>query len=171
MKEEQKGLDGLIQEVMEQMEDRRYGKKIVTRYRSSFQLLMSVSQETGNDRLSEKLIKAFLDRPISCNETWAQKELAHRKRCIRLLLSLAQTGSVDGRRQDTGSSSEKLMNKGLRLERESFVGYFSGPRAQGPKRCICISFNRHHESGGMYTPAPFCQERRASRCTISRCWS
>mgnify|MGYP001111857623 FL=1 len=67
MKENQKGLDGLIREVMDQMEDRRYGKKIVTRYRSSFQLLMSVSHETGDDGLSEKLIKAFLDRCRTAN--------------------------------------------------------------------------------------------------------
>ena len=51
MKENQKGLDGLIWEVIDQMEDRRYGKKIVTRYHSSFQLLMSVSHDIGDDRL------------------------------------------------------------------------------------------------------------------------
>lgn len=88
MKENQKELDELIQEVMDQMRERRYGKKIVTRYQSSFQLLMTVSHDIGDDRLSEKLIKAFLDRPVSCSEKWAQKELTHRKRCIRLLCHL-----------------------------------------------------------------------------------
>lgn len=39
MKENQKQLDEFIQEVMDQMDERKYGKKIVTRYRSSFQLL------------------------------------------------------------------------------------------------------------------------------------
>lgn len=141
MKEDQKELDRLIQEVMDQMEDRRYGKKIVTRYRSSFQLLMSVSHEIGDDKLSEKLIRTFLDRPVRCDEKWTQKELTHRKRCVKLLLSLAQTGSVDWRRQDSGSSSEKLMNKGLRLELESFVGYleqkgFSPNTMSGYKRIV-----------------------------------
>nr|WP_303041394.1 tyrosine-type recombinase/integrase [Enterocloster clostridioformis] len=141
MKENQKELDELIQEVMDQMRERRYGKKIVTRYRSSFQLLMTVSHDIGDDRLSEKLIKAFLDRPVSRGEKWAQKELTHRKRCIRLLLSLARTGTVDWRRQDTDSTSGKLMNKGFRLELESFVGYleqkeFSPNTISGYKRIV-----------------------------------
>lgn len=104
MKENQKQLDEFIQEVMDQMDERKYGKKIVTRYRSSFQLLISVAHDIGDDGLSEKLIKAFLDRPVTCSETWTQKELTHRKRCIRLLLSLAQTGTIDWRRQDTGAT-------------------------------------------------------------------
>lgn len=49
MKENQKELDELIQEVMEQMRERRYGKKIVTRYRSSFQLLMTLSHDIGDE--------------------------------------------------------------------------------------------------------------------------
>lgn len=114
-------LDGLIQEVMYQMDERRYGKKIITRYRSSFQLLISVSHDIGEDRLSEKLMKAFLDRPVSCGEKWATKELAHRKRCLRLLLSLTQTGTVDWRRQDTGGISEKITNKTFRSELECFA--------------------------------------------------
>lgn len=141
MKENQKELDGLIQEVMDQMEDRRYGNKIVTRYRSSFQLRMSVSHDVGDDWLSEKLIKAFLDRPVSRGEKWTQKELTHRKRRIRLLLSLARTGTVDWRRQDTDSTSGKLMNKVLRSELESFVGYleqkgFSPNTMSGYKRIV-----------------------------------
>lgn len=121
MKEDQMELDGLIQKVMDQMDERRYGKKIITRYRSSFQLLISVSHDIGEDRLSERLMKAFLDRPVSCGEKWATKELAHRKRCLRLLLSLTRTGTVDWRRQDTGGISEKITNKTFRLELECFA--------------------------------------------------
>lgn len=66
-------LDGLIQKVMDQMDKRRYGKKIITRYRSSFRLLISVSHDIGEDRLSERLMKAFLDRPISCGEKMGHK--------------------------------------------------------------------------------------------------
>ena len=114
-------LNGLIQKVMEQMDERRYGKKIITRYRSSFRLLISVSHDTGEDRLSERLMKAFLDRPVSCGEKWAAKELTHRKRCIRLLLSLTRTGTVDWRRQDTGGVSEKITNKTFRSELDCFT--------------------------------------------------
>ena len=114
-------LDVLIQKVMDQMDERRYGKKIITRYRSSFQLLISISHDIGEDRLSERLMKAFLDRPVSCGEKWATKELAHRKRCLRLLLSLTRTGSVDWRRQDTGGISEKITNKTFRSELECFA--------------------------------------------------
>lgn len=86
-------------------------------------------------------MKAFLDRPVSYSEKWAQKELTHRKRCIRLLLSPARTGAVDWRRQDTDSTSGKLMNKGFRLELESFVGYlaqkeFSPNTISGYKRIV-----------------------------------
>ena len=56
MREDQMELDGLIQKVMDQMDERRYGKKIITRYRSSFRLLISVSHDTGEDRLSERLM-------------------------------------------------------------------------------------------------------------------
>ncbi len=48
MKENQKELDELIQEVMDQMREGRYEKKIVTRYRSSFQLLMTVTHDIGD---------------------------------------------------------------------------------------------------------------------------
>ena len=115
-------LNGLIQKVMDQMDERRYGKKIITRYRSSFRLLISVSHDMGEDRLSEKLMKAFLDRPVSCGEKWATKELTHRKRCLRLLLSLMRTGTIDWRRQDTGGISEKITNKTFRSELECFTG-------------------------------------------------
>ena len=114
-------LNGLIQKVMDQMDERRYGKKVITRYRSSFQLLISVSHDIGEDILSERLMKAFLDRPVSCGEKWATKELAHRKRCLRLLLSLTRNGSVDWRRQDTGGISEKITDKTFRSELECFA--------------------------------------------------
>ncbi len=111
-------LDGLVQKVMDQMDERRYGKKIITRYRSSFRLLISVSHDMREDRLSERLMKAFLDKPVSCGEKWAKKELAHRKRCLRLLLSLMRTGTVDWRRQDTSGISEMITNKTFRSELE-----------------------------------------------------
>ena len=56
MKKDQMELDRLIQKVMDQMDERRYGKKIITRYRSSFRLLISVSHDIGEDRLSERLM-------------------------------------------------------------------------------------------------------------------
>ncbi|XBX08802.1 hypothetical protein QMP26_12420 [Enterocloster clostridioformis] len=108
MKENQKELDELIQEVMDQMRERRYGKKIVTRYRSSFQLLMTVSHDIGDDRLSEKLIKAFLDRPVSRGEKWAQKELTHRKRCIRLLCHLHGQEPLTGEGRILAAHPENL---------------------------------------------------------------
>lgn len=55
MRENQKGLVVLIQEVMNQMYKRNYGKKVFSRYRSSFRLLKSVSHDIGDDKLSEKL--------------------------------------------------------------------------------------------------------------------
>ena len=50
-----------------------------------------------------------------------QKELAHRKRCLRLLLSLMRTGTVDWRRQDTSGISEMITNKTFRSELECFA--------------------------------------------------
>ena len=121
MKEDQMELDGLIQKVMDQMDESRYGKKKITRYRSGFQLLISVSHDIGENILSERLMKTFLDRPVSCGEKWATKELAHRKRCLRLLLSLTRTGSVDWGRQDTGGVSEKITDRTFRPELECFA--------------------------------------------------
>ena len=73
MKGNQKELDGLIREVMDQMGERGYAKKTATHYRDSFQLLISISHDIGDDRPSQKLIKTFLDRPVSCSEKWAPK--------------------------------------------------------------------------------------------------
>ena len=152
MKENHMELDRLIQKVMDQMDERRYGKKIITRYRCSFQLLISVSHDIGEDRLSEKLIKAFLDRPVSCSEKWDTKELTHRKRCIRLLLSLARTETVDWGRQDTGGISGKLTNKTFRSELESFVSFleqegFSPNTMSGYKRIVIYFLLFYHKSG------------------------
>lgn len=126
---------------MDQMDERKYGKKILTHYHSSYQLLISVSHDIGDGELSEKLIKTFLDMPVICSETWVKKELTHRKRCIRLLLSLAQTGTIDWRRQDTGGISGKLMNQAFRQELEHFVRYleqegFSPNTMSGYKRIV-----------------------------------
>lgn len=68
MREKQKELNGLIQEVMDQMAERRYGKKTLTHYQSGYQLLISLAQHMGEGRLSEKLIKTFLDSPATCSE-------------------------------------------------------------------------------------------------------
>lgn len=141
MKENQKELEQLIRKVMDQMDERKYGKKILTHYHSSYQLLISVSHDIGDGELSEKLIKTFLDMPVICSETWVKKELTHRKRCIRLLLSLAQTGTIDWRRQDTGGISGKLMNQAFRQELEHFVRYleqegFSPNTMSGYKRIV-----------------------------------
>lgn len=123
MRENQKKLDGLIQEVMDQMHSRKYGRKTCSHYRSSFRLLMSASHDTGEDEISEKLIKAFLDSPVCCCGKWAAKERIHRQRCICLLLSLAQTGNVDWGRQKTQSISAGLGNEAFRSELERFSGY------------------------------------------------
>lgn len=123
MRENQKKLDGLIQEVMDQMHSRKYGRKTCSHYRSSFRLLMSVSHDTGEDEISEKLIKAFLDSPVCCCGKWAAKERIHRQRCICLLLSLAQTGNVDWGRQKAQSISAGLGNEAFRSELERFSGY------------------------------------------------
>ena len=123
MRENQKKLDGLIQEVMGQMNNRKYGWKICPHYQSSFRLLMSVSPDTGEDEISEKLIKAFLDSPVSCCGKWAAKERIHRQRCIRLLLSLAQTGKVDWGRQKAESIAAALGDEIFRSGLELFSGY------------------------------------------------
>lgn len=120
MRDNQKKLDALIHEVMDQMINRKYSTKICSHYQSSFRLLMSISRDTGDKELSEGLIKAFLNSPVSCCEKWAAKEQTHRRRCIRLLLSLATTGTVDWRRQHTKNISAKLTNQTFQSELERF---------------------------------------------------
>lgn len=120
MRENQKKLDGLIQEVMGQMHNRKYGRKTCSHYRFSFRLLISVSHDTGEDEISEKLIKAFLDGRVSCCGKWAAKERIYRQRCIRLLLSLAQTGNVDWGRQKAENIAVGLENEIFRSKLELF---------------------------------------------------
>lgn len=186
MRENNKELDGLIREVMDQMDERGYGKKIVTRHRASFQLLMSISHDIGDDKLSEKLIKAFLDRPVRCSEKWIPKELTHRKRCIRLLLSLAQSGTVDWRRQDTGGMSGKLLNEAFRVELESFARYleqeaFSPNTISGYKRivtyfllfCQKTGMESYPISGQMmwvHLSCPFTKKDGTSRLRSEAAW-
>lgn len=74
-------------------------------------------------RRPEKLIKAFLDSPVSCCGKWTAKERIHRQRCIRLLLSLAQTGNVDWGRQKAESIAAGLGNEIFRSELELFSEY------------------------------------------------
>lgn len=123
MKDNQKELNELIQNVMEEMQKRKYGKKILTHYRSSFHLLMSISHDTGEVLLSERLIEAFLNSPVNCSEKWREKERIHRQRCIQLLLSLAETGTVDWGRQSTQGIAGELKDETFRLELERFVSY------------------------------------------------
>lgn len=121
MRNNQKKLNELVSEVMEQMHKRKYGKRISGRYQSSFHLLMSISHDMEEDGFSERLIEAFLSSPVNCSEKWARKERTHRQRCIRLLSSLAQTGTVDWGRQGARSISEELKSETFQSELERFI--------------------------------------------------
>ncbi len=123
MEDNQKELNKLIQTVMDEMQTRKYGKKISTHYRSSFHLLMSISHDIGEALLSERLIEAFLNAPVNYSGKWRAKEQIHRQRCIQLLSSLARTGKVDGGRQGTKGIAGELKNGTFRSELERFVGY------------------------------------------------
>lgn len=116
MRDNNKKLDGLIDEILQQMLVREYGRRIYLRYKYSFELLASISDDLREDNLSEKLIKAFLNSPMKCSEKWAGKEHTHRKRCIRLLLSFAQTGTIDWRKQEPKDISGMLKAATFRLE-------------------------------------------------------
>ena len=116
-------LDELICEVLGQMQERKYGSKILSHYRSSFVLLTSVSNDIGEEDISERLIEVFLVGPVSCNEKWAGKERIHRKRCIKLLSSLAQTGAIDWGKQKSKDISRMLTSEIFRLELETFYDY------------------------------------------------
>lgn len=120
MRDNKKKLDGLIREILRQMQERKYGKKIFFRYRCSFELLASISDDMSEDDLSEDLIKAFLDSSVNCSKKWEGKEYTHRKRCIRLLSSLAQTGSIDWGKQNSKDISVMLKTETFRLELEFF---------------------------------------------------
>ena len=114
-------LNGLIEEVLAQMLERNYGKKIYSHYQYSFSLLKSVAVNLGIDALSEPLVKAFLDSPVNCSERWAEKERIHRKRCIRMLLSLAENGMIDWERQKSESICQLLYVRAFRMELEKFL--------------------------------------------------
>lgn len=121
MKGNEMKLNGLIEEVLAQMRGRDYGKKIYSHYQYSFSLLKSVAVDMGTDGLSEPLVKAFLDSPVDCSERWAEKERTHRKRCIRMLLSLAENGRIDWERQKPESICQLLYVRAFRMELEKFL--------------------------------------------------
>lgn len=121
MKDNEMGLNGLIEEVLAQMRERKYGKKIYSHYQYSFSLLKSVSVDLGKDDLSENLVKAFLDSPVNYSERWAEKERIHRERCVRMLLSLAKNGIIDWGRQRSESICRLLHVEAFRIELEKFL--------------------------------------------------
>lgn len=121
MKDNEMKLNGLIEEVLVQMRERKYGPKIYSHYQYSFSLLKSVAVDLGKDGLSENLMKAFLDSPVNCGERWAEKERTHRKRCIRMLLSLAESGRIDWGRQKPESICDLLHVEVFRMELEKFL--------------------------------------------------
>lgn len=120
MRDSKKKLDVLICEILGQMQERKYGRKISQHYQYSFDLLTSISDDMGEDNLSEKLIKTFLDSPVNCSEKWTGKEHTHRKRCVRLLSSLAQTGAIDWGKQKPKDISRILKTGTFRRELELF---------------------------------------------------
>lgn len=120
MRDNKRKLNGLILEVQKQMQEKTYGRKMYLRYQHSFHLLATMSEDMGKDVLSDELIKAFLNSPMNCSEKWAGKELTHRKRCIRLLSSLAQTGTIAWEKQKPKDISSLLRNEPFRLELKLF---------------------------------------------------
>lgn len=154
-------LDEFICEVLGQMQERKYGGKILSHYRSSFVLLTSVSNDIGEEELSQKLIEAFLVSPVSCSEKWAGKELTHRKRCIMLLSSLAQTGAIDWGKQKPKDISRLLTSEIFRLELKTFYDYLKegGLRPNtihGYKRIVTyfLLFCQNNEYGCLFDLKP-----------------
>lgn len=123
MRDNKKKLVELICEALQQMQERKYGRKISLHYQSSFNILTSIADDMGEDNLSEKLIKAFLDSPANCSVKWAEKEKTHRERCIRLLSSLAQTGVIDWGKKKTEDISGMLKTGTFQLELEIFCSH------------------------------------------------
>ena len=66
MKDNEMELNGLIEEVLAQMRERKYGQKIYSHYQYSFSLLKSVAVDLGKDHLFENLVEAFLDSHVNC---------------------------------------------------------------------------------------------------------
>ncbi len=121
MKGNEMELNELIEEVLAQMRERKYGQKIYSHYQYSFSLLKSVAVDFEKDVLSENLMKAFLDSPVNCGERWGEKERTHRKRCIRMLRSLAEKGMIDWGRQKPKSICQLLHVRAFRMELEKFL--------------------------------------------------
>jgi len=121
MKDNKRKLDELIEKVMEQMQKRKYGQKISSHYRSSFSCLRSIAEDIGEEYLSERLMESFLDSPVGCSEKWAEKERTHRLRCIKLLSSLEQDGSIDWGRQKPESISKTITTDAFRMDLERFI--------------------------------------------------
>lgn len=121
MKDNERGLNGLIGEVLAQMRERKYGQKIYRHYQYSFLLLKSIAVDLGKYGLSEDLVEAFLDSPVNCGERWAEKERTHRKRCIKMVQSLAESGMIDWGRQKPESICGLLHVEVFRMELENFL--------------------------------------------------
>lgn len=121
MKGNEMELNGLIEEVLAQMREQKYGQKIYSHYQYSFSLLKSVAVDLGIDDLSESLVKTFLNSPVNCSERWAEKERIHRKRCIKMIFSLAENGMIDWGRQKSESICRLLHVKAFRMELEKFL--------------------------------------------------
>lgn len=134
------------------MHKRKYGKKISGRYQSSFHLLMSISHDMEEDGFSERLIEAFLSSPVNCSKKWARQEQVHRQRCIRLLSSLAQTGTVDWGRQGSRSISEELKSETFQSELERFIRFLEqegfSPNTIGGYKRIVTYFLLFCQKGG-----------------------
>ena len=123
MRDNKKKLDELICEALQQMQERKYGRKISLHYQSSFNILTFIADDMGEDNLSEKLIKAFLDSPVNCSVKWAKKEQTHRERCTKLLSSLAQTGVIDWGKKKPEDISGMLKTGTFQLELEIFCNH------------------------------------------------
>lgn len=121
MKDHEMELNGLIEEVLAQMRERKYGQKIYSHYQYSFSLLKSVAVDLGKNGLSENLVKAFLDSPMNCGERWAEKERTHRKRCIKMIQSLAESGMIDWGRQKPENICGLLHVEVFRMELKKFL--------------------------------------------------
>ena len=122
MKDNEMELNGLIEEVLAQMREREYGQKIYSHYQYSFSLLKSVAVDLEKDDLSENLVEAFLNSPVNCGERWAEKERTHRKRCVKMLMSLAEGGIIEWGRQKPESICNLLHVEEFRMELEKFLG-------------------------------------------------
>ena len=123
MRDNKKNLNELICEALQQMQERKFGRKISLHYQSSFNLLTSIADDMGEDNLLEKLIKTCLGSPENCSVKWIEKEKTHRERCFRLLSSLAKTGVIDWGKEKTEGISGMLKTGAFQLELEIFYSH------------------------------------------------